>query len=51
MRLKDLNLKSLIKIKVNYKQVGSDRINKCNKFVTNKKNNLYHSRFWYCNNF
>ena len=37
--VKDLNLKSLIKIKVNYKQVGSDRITNAIS-LTNKKDNF-----------
>ena len=37
--VKDLNLKSLIKIKVNYKQVGSDRITNAIS-LTNEKNNF-----------
>ena len=36
--VKNLNLKSLIKIKVNYKQVGSDRITNCISLM-DKKNN------------
>ena len=38
LEVKNLNLKSLIKIKVNYKQVGSDRITNAISLV-NKKNN------------
>ena len=37
--VKNLNLKSLIKIKVNYKQVGSDRITNAISLL-NKKNNF-----------
>ena len=37
--VKDLNLKSLIKIKVNYKQVGSDRLTNAIS-LTNKKDNF-----------
>ena len=37
--VKDLNLKSLIKIKVNYKRVGSDRITNAIS-LTNKKDNF-----------
>ncbi|MBD1139139.1 type III pantothenate kinase [Pelagibacterales bacterium SAG-MED46] len=36
--VKNLNLKSLIKIKVNYKQVGSDRITNAISLVNNKDN-------------
>ena len=36
--VKDLNLKSLIKIKVNYKQVGSDRITNAISLINNKNN-------------
>ncbi len=36
--IKDLNLKSLIKIKVNYKQVGSDRITNAVSLLNNKSN-------------
>ena len=36
--VKNLNLKSLIKIKVNYKQVGSDRITNAISLVDNKNN-------------
>ena len=38
MKLKDLNLKSLIKIKVNYNQVGSDRLTNAISLMNNKKN-------------
>ena len=36
--VKNLNLKSLIKIKVNYKQVGSDRITNAISLMNNKNN-------------
>ena len=36
--VKNLNLKSLIKIKVNYKQVGSDRITNAISLLDNKNN-------------
>ncbi len=36
--VKSLNLKSLIKIKVNYKQVGSDRITNAISLINNKNN-------------
>ena len=36
--VKDLNLKSLIKIKVDYKQVGSDRITNAISLMNNKNN-------------
>ena len=36
--VKDLNLKSLIKIKANYKQVGSDRLTNAISLVNNKNN-------------
>jgi type III pantothenate kinase len=36
--VKNLNLKSLIKIKVNYKQVGSDRITNAISLINNKNN-------------
>ena len=36
--VKDLNLKSLIKIKANYKQVGSDRLTNVISLVNNKNN-------------
>jgi len=36
--VKNLNLKSLIKIKVNYKQVGSDRITNAISLMNNKSN-------------
>ncbi len=36
--VKNLNLKSLIKIKVNYKQVGSDRITNAIGLINNKNN-------------
>jgi type III pantothenate kinase len=36
--VKDLNLKSLIKIKVNYKQAGSDRITNAISLMNNKNN-------------
>jgi len=36
--VKDLNLKSLIKIKANYKQVGSDRLTNSISLMNNKKN-------------
>ena len=36
--VKNLNLKSLIKIKVNYKQVGSDRITNAISLINNKDN-------------
>ena len=36
--VKDLNLKSLINIKVNYKQVGSDRLTNAISLMDNKKN-------------
>ena len=36
--VKNLNLKSLIKIKVNYNQVGSDRITNAISLMNNKKN-------------
>mgnify|MGYP001483540110 CR=1 FL=1 len=36
--VKDLNLKSLIKIKANYKQVGSDRLTNTISLVNNKDN-------------
>ena len=36
--VKDLNLKSLIKIKVNYKQVGSDRLTNAISLVNNTNN-------------
>jgi type III pantothenate kinase len=36
--VKDLDLKSLIKIKVNYKQVGSDRLTNAISLMNNKKN-------------
>ena len=36
--IKDLNLKSLIKIKVNYKQVGSDRLTNAISVINNKDN-------------
>ena len=48
--VKDLNLKSLIKIKANYKQVGSDRLT--NAISLKKKNeNFIIFRFWYGYNF
>jgi type III pantothenate kinase len=36
--IKDLNLKSLIRIKVNYKQVGSDRLTNAVSLMNNKNN-------------
>jgi len=36
--VKDLNLRSLIKIKANYKQVGSDRLTNAISLVNNKNN-------------
>jgi type III pantothenate kinase len=36
--VKDLNLKSLIKIKANYKQVGSDRLTNAISLINNKNN-------------
>ena len=36
--VKDLNLKSLINIKVNYKQVGSDRLTNAISLINNKNN-------------
>ena len=36
--VKDLDLKSLIRIKVNYKQVGSDRLTNAISLMNNKKN-------------
>ena len=36
--IKDLNLKSLIKIKANYKQVGSDRLTNAVSLMNNKNN-------------
>ena len=36
--VKDLNLKSLIKIKANYKQVGSDRLTNAVSLMNNKNN-------------
>ncbi|MDC0518654.1 type III pantothenate kinase, partial [Candidatus Pelagibacter sp.] len=36
--VKDLNLKSLIRIKVNYKQVGSDRLTNAVSLMNNKNN-------------
>src|SRR6056300_1208123 len=36
--VKNLNLKSLIKIKVNYKQVGSDRITNAISLINNRNN-------------
>ena len=36
--IKDLNLKSLIKIKANYKQVGSDRLTNAISLMNNKNN-------------
>ena len=36
--VKNLNLKSLIKIKANYKQVGSDRLTNAISLVNNKNN-------------
>ena len=39
MKLKNLNIKSLIKIKVNYKQIGSDRITNAISLM-DKKNNF-----------
>ena len=36
--IKELNLSTLIKIKVNYKQVGSDRITNAISLIDNKKN-------------
>ena len=36
--VKDLNLKSLIKIKANYKQVGSDRLTNSISLINNKNN-------------
>ncbi|MDB3889131.1 type III pantothenate kinase [Candidatus Pelagibacter sp.] len=36
--VKDLNLKSLIRIKANYKQVGSDRLTNAVSLMNNKKN-------------
>ena len=36
--VKNLNLKSIIKIKVNYKQVGSDRITNAISLIDNKNN-------------
>ena len=36
--VKDLNLKSLIRIKANYKQVGSDRLTNAVNLMNNKKN-------------
>ena len=38
IEVKDLNLKSLINIKVNYKQVGSDRITNAISLANNKNN-------------
>ena len=38
LEVKDLNLKSLIKIKANYKQVGSDRLTNAISLVNNKDN-------------
>ena len=38
LEVKNLNLKSLIKIKVNYKQVGSDRITNAISLIDNKNN-------------
>ncbi len=38
LEVKNLNLKSLIKIKVDYKQVGSDRITNAISLVNNKNN-------------
>ncbi len=38
LEVKNLNLKSLIKIKVNYKQVGSDRITNAISLMNNKNN-------------
>ena len=36
--IKELNLSSMIKIKVNYKQVGSDRVTNAISLIDNKKN-------------
>jgi type III pantothenate kinase len=47
--VKNLNLKSLIKIKVNYKQVGSDRITNAISLINNK-NNFIILDFGNCNN-
>ena len=38
--VKDLNLKSLIKIKANYNQVGSDRLTNAISLVNNKNNHI-----------
>ena len=48
IELKNLNLNKVMKIKVNRKQVGSDRI--ANSIaVISKKKKLYYIRFWYSN--
>ena len=46
--LKELNLQSILKIDVNFKQVGSDRL--ANAIcVSEKKKKFYYFRFWYSN--
>ena len=47
IELKNLNLKKLMKIKVNKKQIGSDRL--ANSIsVISKKKKFYYIRFWNC---
>ena len=49
IELKNLNLSRIMKINVNRKQIGSDRL--ANSIaVISKKKKLYYFRFWYCHN-
>ena len=48
--IKNLNLKSLLDIKVNSKQVGSDRLTNAISLINNKDNFIILD-FEYCNNF